>query len=437
MSNFLWSKPGAEQPDQAMMDFLAGDDVLLDRQLLNYDIQATMAHVNGLQRIDILQADEAREIAGCLQQMAAAVDDGSYQLGPPHEDGHSAIEAYVSERLGDLGRKLHTGRSRNDQVLVATRLFLKDQLALLGQSCLGLAEAALQRAEQDGDLPMPGYTHLQRAVPSSVGLWMAAFAEAYLDNALLAWRVRQHLDQCPLGTAAGYGVNLPLDRQGVADELGFARLQINPMYAQNSRGKFELLALQALAQASHDLRRLSWDLSLYTTAEFGFVQLPPTLRTGSSIMPNKANPDLIELLRATHGIVQGAQIELDAVTALPSAYHRDLQNTKAAMLRPWSPVLNGLALAARLLQEIRFDSTAMTAAINAEMYATDKAIRLAASGVPFREAYRQSNGDNADSGGQRPEESLKQRVSPGACGNLMLPELRRRQAETKALLQKD
>lgn len=416
-SGYLWSKPGQQGPDAEMMAFLAGEDVILDRQLMAYDIRATQAHAQGLVRIGILKVEEGQAVSRCLEELSSLWRRGEFVLDSPHEDCHSAIEAYATQQLGELGRKIHTGRSRNDQILVASRLYLRDQLDALVAANIAVAEAALDRGQGDEMTPMPGYTHLQPAVPSSIGLWMGCFAESFLDNARLALDVRGLMDQCPLGTAAGYGVNLALDRQGVAESLGFSRIQRNPMYAQNSRGKFELLALQALGQATLDLRRLAWDLSLYTSAEFDFIDLPAAMRTGSSIMPNKANPDLVELLRALHSSVLAAQIELDSVLSLSSGYHRDLQNTKPPMLRPWGRALSGLRLTARLLQSIQFKRERMRSAIHPSMYATDHALAKAASGVPFRDAYRDAM--QADLEGD-PVRSLRERTSPGACGDLGL-----------------
>ena len=330
------------------------------------------------------------------------------------------------ERLGDVGKKVHTGRSRNDQVLVALRLFVRDALERIGHEVKNAAEAFLDRAEAEAMTPMPGYTHLQRAVPSSVGLWLAGFAEALIDDAALVKATALWIDACPLGTAAGYGVNLPLDRQGVSDELGFGRLLVNPVYAQNSRGKMELQALMALLQALLDVRRFAWDLSLYTTAEFGFVKLPAEYTTGSSIMPNKKNPDVVELLRAAPAPVLGALAEVESVLSLPSGYQRDLQATKGPILRALAHGIDALSLVPALVRKMSFDRERMAAAITPELYATDVAVELAAQGVPFRTAYRQVADGLAALGGRGPEESLRARVSPGATGDLMLGVLRER-----------
>jgi argininosuccinate lyase len=284
---------------------------------------------------------------------------------------------------------------------------------------------------------MPGYTHLQRAVPSSVGLWLGGFAEAFIDDAAFALSTRDWLASCPLGTGAGYGVNLPLDREGVARELGFVRLQRNPMYVQNSRGKFELAALGSLLQALLDVRRLAWDLSLYTSAEFAFVELPRTYTTGSSLMPNKKNPDVIELLRAAAAVTLGAQTEIANTLSLPSGYHRDLQATKGPLLRAMSHGLLALALVPRLVRELALNPVRMRAAITPEMFATDRALDLARAGTPFRDAYRAVKKDVDAGGAHTPEASLLARVSPGATADLCLSEMRDRLERVRSALAHD
>ena len=425
MTTPLWDK-GQTDIDRELMAFTAGEDVILDRQLFRYDIQASSAHVRGLGRIDILSPEEVDALTGALQDLNLAFEAGEFLLNDRFEDGHSAIEFYLTEKLGELGKKVHTGRSRNDQVLVAQRLFLRDALGSIAEYSQAVAGACLERADQNRDTPMPGYTHLQRAVPSSVGMWFAGFAEAFLDNAELARSTARWLNANPLGTAAGYGVNLPLDRSGVGEELGFARMQINPIYTQNSRGKFELQALMALLQALLDLRRLAWDLSLFTTEEFAFVDLPDAYTTGSSIMPNKRNPDVVELLRAATSPAIGAVNELLSLLSLPSGYHRDLQHTKGPVLRALTRGITALGLTAPLLQALSFDERRLKDAITGPMYATDRAVELTTTGVPFRDAYRQVGAELDQLNARTPAESLQSRTSPGGCADLRLDELRER-----------
>ncbi|MEP7044269.1 MAG: argininosuccinate lyase [Dokdonella sp.] len=425
MTDLLWQKSGI-RTDERIMRFLAGDDVLLDREFLLHDIEASKAHVGGLANIGVVSADEAQAIARELDALAEDFRSGRFVLDARYEDGHSAIEARLTERLGDAGRKVHTGRSRNDQVLVATRLWLKQKLVELKALCRAVATVCLDRAARES-LPLPGYTHLQRAVVSSTALWFAGFAEAFIDDARRAQDTLAWIDANPLGSAAGYGVNLPLDRTYTTQALGFARLQINPIYAQLSRGKFEMAALDALGSALLDLRRLSWDLSLFTTAEFDFVRLPNEYTTGSSIMPNKRNPDVVELMRASYASVAAARTEIEQLLSLPSGYQRDLQFSKAALFHGFTRGLAALALLPDLLAQLQWNAAPMRAAIESSMYATDVAIDQAAAGVPFREAYRQAAESAAVAGqGRTPEASLAARVSPGASADLQLDELHAR-----------
>jgi argininosuccinate lyase len=425
MSDLLWQKPGVEV-DARIMRFLAGDDVVLDREFFLHDITASKAHVEGLQRIGIVGAEEAAALARELDVLATDFRSGAFVLDDRYEDGHSAIEARLSERLGDTGRKVHTGRSRNDQILVATRLWLKERLIELAALCSRSAHVCLDRAAGEA-LPLPGYTHLQRAVVSSTAMWFGGFAEAFIDNAARARDTLAWVDANPLGTAAGYGVNLKLDREHSTQALGFSRMQISPVYAQLSRGKFEIAALDALGSATLDLRRLAWDLSLFTTTEFNFVRLPPQYSTGSSIMPNKRNPDVIELMRATHASVAAARTEIEQLLSLPSGYQRDLQFSKGGLVHGFSRGLAALALLPDLLAQFAWNEPVMRAAIEPAMHATDIAIEQAAAGVPFREAYQRAAQDGHEAhAGRSAESSLAARVSPGAAADLRLDDLRKR-----------
>jgi len=432
MKDLIWKKQGkGDAVDEAVMDFLAGEDVVLDRELLLFDIQASAAHAQGLAQAGILNDDELARIVDSMGLLEQQVQDGTRVLDARYEDGHSAIESWLTEMLGELGGKIHTGRSRNDQVAVALRLYMKDRLGRLRNNCAEIAAVLLERAEKEADLPMPGYTHLQPAMPSSAGLWLAGHAEAFIDNAELAMLTRQWLDASPLGTASGFGVNLDLPRKMVAEELGFSRVLVNPQYAQNSRGKVELQALSALSACTLDLRRLAWDLSLFLTHEFGFVKLPAQYCTGSSIMPNKNNPDTVELLRAVHGVVQGAQAELAAVLGLPSGYQRDLQATKPPLLRAFEKGLQALELLPGLLAGFEWQEERMRSAITKEMLATDHATNLAREGMPFREAYRVAATQTGLSDDQGVAQSLSNRVSLGGCARLGLDILRTRLSDLK------
>lgn len=424
MSDLLWQKPGVKV-DARIQRFLAGEDVILDREFFLFDIQASRAHAQGLQQIGILSADELAGLSRELDALAADFSAGEFVLDERFEDGHSAIESRLIERLGDAGRKIHTGRSRNDQILVATRLWLKDRLARLLALCRESAQVALDRAQAEAALPLPGYTHLQRAMVSSAGMWWAAWAEGFIDDALRARQTLDWVDANPLGSAAGYGINLPLARDHTTQALGFGRLQVSAAYAQLSRGKFEMGAIEALSSALLDLRRLAWDLSLFTSAEFGFVALPAEYTTGSSIMPNKRNPDVIELMRASYSAAAAARTEIEQLLSLPSGYHRDLQFSKGAIFHAFGRGLAALELLPDLLRNLEWKPERLRAALDPSMYATDLAVDLARAGLPFREAYQQA-ADPARWAEGDPEASLAARVSPGAAADLRLDSLRQR-----------
>jgi len=426
MSDYIWKKGSSTTVDDRVMRFLAGDDVVLDRQLLPFDIRASQAHARGLARIGVLSQEQAMAMVQSLDELAAAFQRGEFVLDTRFEDGHSAIESWLTERLGETGGRIHAGRSRNDQVAVALRLYMKDRLEQLAERCTRIATVCLKRAEAEADVALPGHTHLQQAMPSSLGLWWAGHAEAFIDNLALARQTTEWLDASPLGTASGFGVNLPLDRDGVAKDLGFSRLVVNPQYAQNARGKVELRALDALAAATADVRRLAWDLSLFASQEFGFVKIPAAFCTGSSIMPNKLNPDTVELLRSLHGSIVGARAELEAVLSLPSGYQRDLQDTKPPLIRAFERGLAGLDLLPALLSGLEWRTERMRSAIAPELHATDRANELVGQGLPFREAYRQAAAELAQLSQRQPEDSLCTRISPGGCAQLELDRLRER-----------
>jgi len=425
MNQPLWAK-GKLDLDEAVQRFCAADDVVVDRELFVFDIAATAAHVRGLARIQILADAEATTLLGGLDALAKAWAAGEFVVDDRYEDGHTAIESFLVERCGEAGKKVHTARSRNDQVLVAARLWLKDRLQTAATLATSSAKACLLRAEQGREVPMPGYTHLQRAMPTSLEAFFIAHAESFLDSRDALRAASVVVDKNPLGTGAGFGVSLALDRDGVASDLGFADVVVSPQAAQNSRGKIELFALSALHLLTLDVRRLAWDLSLFSTAEFNFVRLPDAYTTGSSLMPNKRNPDVVELLRTLPAVVEGAVAETQAVLSLPSSYHRDLQATKAPVVRAFSRGLQGVSLVEQLVARLEFNADTMKAAISPDMFATDRALELVVEGVPFRDAYRQAAAEIPQAVGRDVDVSLRQRVSLGGAGNSGLERVRAR-----------
>ncbi|WP_437946028.1 argininosuccinate lyase [Sorangium sp. So ce296] len=424
MSVRLWDKGGAT--DAQMLRYTSRDDWQLDQRLLAYDLRATIAHVRGLARIGVLSEAERDALVRELEALTAQNEAGELRLTEDDEDGHSAIEAALVARIGDAGKKVHTGRSRNDQVLVAMRLYERDALDELAEHATAGARALLDLARREADTPMPGYTHLQRAVPSSVGYWAASFVEGLADAVDVVRATRTLVDRCPLGGAAGFGVNLSLDRVGVARELGFAGVALNPLASQTSRGIIEAQILAAAWQVVAVSRRLAWDLSLFAMSELAFIRLPEAFTTGSSIMPQKRNPDVVELMRAACSVVQGALAEVQSLVALPSGYHRDLQLTKGPTMRGLDEALATSRLLPRLVEGLAFDRERMARAITPECFATDRAVELAVQGVPFREAYRKVAAEIAALPAGDAAASLRARVSLGAPGNLALDDLARR-----------
>ncbi|MEJ7729723.1 MAG: argininosuccinate lyase, partial [Polyangiaceae bacterium] len=412
--------------DAAMLRYTARDDWRLDQRLLAYDLRGTLAHARGLGRIGILSAEEVASLERGLADLATENEAGKLVLTEADEDGHSAIEAALVERLGDVGKKVHTGRSRNDQVLTAMRLYERDALADLADAARAGALALLDLARRHRDVPLPGYTHLQRAVPSSVGLWASSFAEGLADSIDVLAAARALADRSPLGAAASFGVNIPLDREGVARELGFAAVADNPLASQTSRGIVEVVLLTAAWHPMAVVRRLAWDLSLFTTSEFGFVKLDDAFTTGSSIMPQKRNPDVVELMRAACSVVQGAIAEVQGITALPAGYHRDLQLTKAPTMRGLDEALATVRLLPRLIESLTLDTERMKAAVSPECFATDRAVELAVGGLPFRDAYKQVAAEVKQMKAGDAAASLAARVSFGAPGNLQLDALQAR-----------
>ncbi|MEZ4298006.1 MAG: argininosuccinate lyase [Polyangiaceae bacterium] len=426
MAGTLWDKGSAS--DAAMMRYTARDDHRLDQRLLAYDLAATTAHVRGLGRISVLTAEEVERLVGALAALSEENAAGKLVLTENDEDGHTAIEMRLQERLGDLGKKVHTGRSRNDQVLVAMRLYERDAIDAIGAVAIASVHALLDLAGREERTPMPGYTHLQRAVPSSLGYWAAAIAEGLCDALDSLGAARTLVDRSPLGGAAGFGVNLPLDRAGVAEELGFAAVAVNPLASQSSRGIVEAQVLSACWHAMAVVRRFAWDLSLFTTSELAFVKLDEALTTGSSIMPQKRNPDVIELMRAACAVVQGALIEVQTLVALPSGYHRDLQLTKGPTMRGLDETLATVRLVPRVLAGMTFEREKMAAAVTPECFATDRAVELAVAGVPFREAYKKVAAEIADLAQGDPLASIAARTSYGSPGQLAIADIEARLA---------
>lgn len=422
MNKKIWNTSGVKVSDE-ISSFLAGEDIELDNSIFIYDIDATIAHIKGLQSISILKKNEFNRLNKSLKELRKKFLEGSFKLTKKYEDCHSAIEFYLTKELGDLGKKVHTGRSRNDQVLVAMRLFAKNNLHDFKKLNQSIAKTFLQMANKYEHIPMPGYTHLQRAMPSSWGLWFSSYAESFIDNIDLINSTIEWIDSNPLGSAAGYGVALPLDRKTTTKELGFKRMQLNSLYTQNSRGKYEMQVINTLKQSMLDVRKFAWDMSLFMSQEFNLLNIDKAYLTGSSIMPNKKNPDVIEILRANYSILAGQASELENIISLPSGYHRDLQLTKRSLVSSFNISLKSLGILPKLIKSIKVNKKNSLEYIDNEMKMTDKVYALVNQGIPFRDAYNKVKNSNDMS--QLSETNIAN-YSEGSPGNLKLNVLEKR-----------
>ena len=383
----LWSP--AAVSDRMMLHYTIGEDRVWDTRLLRWDVLGSLGHVEGLRASGLLSPTEYRRLRAGLRAALRAVDAGTLRIGQRHEDVHSAVEMWLTGRWRDAGERLHTGRSRNDQVTCDIRLYLKSTLLELHAGALGLAEALVAFGARHRRTLLPGYTHQRRAMPSSIALWAGAYAEGLLDTVESLPALWARVDRSPLGSAAGYGVPLPLDREAAAKALGFAGLDHNVATVQNGRGKLEAAALFWCAQLGHDLSRLSADVILYSAEEFGYLVLPPALATGSSIMPHKRNPDLFELTRARAAAVDGDLFTVMQLAAkLTGGYHRDFQLLKEPLFRGLGRTGEMLGMLARAVPMLEVDTARCAAALAGGALATDEVMRRVEGGEAFRAAYR-------------------------------------------------
>jgi len=392
----LWKKEIDVEP--WVIRFTVGDDYKWDQQLLPYDVIATRAHVGGLVQAGVLDSVEYESICFALDSLLERYKDGEIAVHPENEDCHTVIESYLTAELGEVGKKVHTGRSRNDQVLAALRLYLRDQLDRVATQAIELGISLCMLATATDDWAMPGYTHTRQAMPTTLGAWAMGYAELLTGDIENLKAVGRHINRSPLGSAAGYGVPyIALPRAEVAKKLGFDDVQTHVTSVQLSRGKFELEVAHAIAQLTLTLNRLASDLILYSSSEYGFVAIPSALTTGSSIMPQKQNPDVLELVRASHHRVAAeAQLLLTLPAGLTSGYHRDMQLTKESVMR--SVIVGGDCLSAMnaLLPGLTFDRKRMEAAMQPDITATHAALKRVTEGTAFRSAYRAAASNGHD-----------------------------------------
>lgn len=415
MAGKLWDK--GYEPDKMIEEYTVGDDRELDMRLARYDVEGSLAHIAMLETIGLLTAEELEKLTAGLKEIAAEIEAGRFEIEPGTEDVHSQVELMLTRRLGDAGKKIHSGRSRNDQVLVDLKLFLRDELRQVADAVKRVFDRLQEQSETYKEVLMPGYTHLQIAMPSSFGLWFGAYAETLADDMRLvaaAWHIA---NQNPLGSAAGYGSSFPLDRTMTTRLMGFEELHYNVVAAQMSRGKSERAAAAAIAAVAATIGRLAMDVCLFMSQNFGFVSLPDELTTGSSIMPHKKNPDVFEIMRGKCNRLQGVPNEIALlVTNLPLGYHRDLQLLKDILFPATATLAECLAMCDFMLQHIRVRENILDDARYDYLFTVEDVNRLVLQGVPFREAYRRV-GEQVQAGTYRPTREVHH-THEGSIGNL-------------------
>ncbi len=382
----LWEK--GNKLKKEVEEFTVGDDYILDQKLVKYDCLASIAHVKMLGKIGILEKGEVEEMVKELKTIIELDKGGKFSISQEQEDCHTAIEEYLTKKLGELGKKIHTGRSRNDQVMAALRLYYKEELGeceeLMGKFVKGL-EIFVKKY---GEVELPGYTHSRKAMPSSISLWGGAFIESMKDNLKLLKVTKELIDQSPLGTGAGYGVPLKVDKEYVAKELHFKKVQPNSLYVQNSRGKFEGTLLHSLTQIMVDLNKLASDLIIFSLPQIGYFELPEEFCTGSSIMPQKKNPDVLELVRGKYWLVVANEFQVKGLIGnLLSGYNRDLQLTKKAVIESIGITKGCLEIMTLVIKNLKVNEKNCQQDLTPDVYATEKVYELVEQGIPFREAY--------------------------------------------------
>lgn len=414
MSKQLWNK--GFEPDKLIEEFTVGQDRELDMRLARYDVQGSIAHIRMLQSIGLLTQEELDILLPALRRIADEIDRGEFKIEDGVEDIHSQVEFLLTSRLGDVGKKIHSGRSRNDQVLVDLKLFFRDELKKISEATGRLFDRLIEQSEKHHDKLMPGYTHMQVATPSSFGLWFGAYAESLTDDMQMIIAAYNIANQNPLGSAAGYGSSFPLDRQMTTELLGFSNPHYNSVAAQMSRGKTEKAVAAAIAAVASTLGHLAMDVCMWMCGNFAFVSFPDELTTGSSIMPHKKNPDVFEIMRGKCNRLQSLQNEVSLLTAnLPLGYNRDLQLLKDIMFPATKELIDCLDMATYMLGEIRVKDNILDDMRYDYIFTVEDVNRLVLEGMPFRDAYK-TIGMHVQNGTYKPTHKVSH-THLGSIGN--------------------
>lgn len=416
----LWSK--GFEPDKMIEEFTVGNDRQLDLRLAKYDVEGSMAHIRMLESIGLLETDELKVLLEALEEIKSTAENGDFVIEEGIEDVHSQVELMLTRKLGDVGKKIHSGRSRNDQVLVDLKLFLRDELKNIASRVVTLFERLQKLSNEHAGVLMPGYTHLQVAMPSSFGLWFGAYAESLVDDMQMVVAAYRIANQNPLGSAAGYGSSFPLNRRMTTELLEFENLHYNVVAAQMSRGKTERAVAYAVAALASTLGKMAMDVCLFMCQNFGFISFPDELTTGSSIMPHKKNPDVFEIMRGKCNRLQSVPNEITLLTAnLPLGYHRDLQLLKDIIFPATTEICSCLDMCDFMLQHIRINDNIVSDSKYDYLFTVEDVNRLALDGTPFRDAYRKV-GMQVQNGEYKPTKQVNH-THEGSIGNLCNDEI--------------
>jgi argininosuccinate lyase len=423
----LWEKDF--EINKEIERFTVGRDREMDLYLAKYDVLGSMAHITMLESIGMLESDELRQLLAELKNIYAMAKRGEFVIEDGIEDVHSQVELMLTRRLGDMGKKIHAGRSRNDQVLVDLKLFTRQQLIDIAQQVKTLFDELIAKSNQYKDVLMPGYTHLQIAMPSSFGLWFGAYAESLCDDMLFLQAAYKMTNRNPLGSAAGYGSSFPLKRQMTTDLLGFDSMNYNVVYAQMGRGKTERNVGFAIATIAGTLAKLAFDACLFNSQNFGFVRLPKECTTGSSIMPHKKNPDVFELIRAKSNKLQALPQQVTLImNNLPVGYFRDLQIIKEVFLPAFDELKDCLSMCAYIINKIKVNEQILDNSMYDPIFSVEEVNRLATDGMPFRDAYKKV-GLDIQAGNFVPDKNIHH-THEGSIGNLCNDQITRLMQQT-------
>lgn len=422
----LWQKDKSSLKE--VEKFTVGRDREMDLYLAPFDVLGSLAHIRMLASVGLLTAEEVDVLSAGLKEIYRQIGSGEFALADEVEDIHSQVELLLTERLGDAGKKIHSGRSRNDQVLVDVKLFLRDELEKLVAAVRELFDLLLSQSDRYKDYLYPGYTHLQVAMPSSFGLWFGAYGESLVDDVVVLESAYRVVNKNPLGSAAGYGSSFPLDRRMTTRLLGFEDLNYNVVYAQMGRGKTERIVAQALANIAATVSRMAMDMTLYMNQNFAFVRFPDELTTGSSIMPHKKNPDVFELIRSRCNKLQALPAEISMMTVnLPSGYHRDLQLLKESLFPAFQALKDCLKMSALMLSHIQISKDILADEKYKYLFSVEEVNKLVLQGMPFRDAYKKV-GRDIESGNFSHDGALRH-THEGSLGNLCNEDIRRMMRE--------